>query len=645
MQFSYSEKNEKETQSEKPQNKAEYIQGQFERIKSAAAYLRLELPTEPYETSRLPTAENNALAETICSAVFALHEREIAEKNERQKLEDALNESKAFANLNAPFSELDQLSYLTLRVGHLDPKGQEEIKKNLADRAAIIPLDDGRILAASSRNGRFALDSELKKQAFTPIAIPKDYKGIPVELLSGLETRYKNTETDLQKISEEKDHLLAVYGHQLLSLFASYLMANITEQLKEKLVATASTYFLAGWIPATDANNFAAELIRLTAGRIGIRTLEPSEVSSVRSGAEKVPTSLSHGRFVRSFEPLVFSYGAPLYGSIDPTPFVAVFFTLLFGVMFGDVGQGFVLLLLGLLINQKKVKFLAGFEHFGGPLISVGIFSMIMGLLYGGIFSNETLLEAPTRAFTGFLTETPVGNFFGIHETEKILSLMPERGSLTKLFYFFGFTLALGVILNSVGLIFNIINQYSSKNYEKAFFSKTGLAGALLFWYAIGIAIRFIFQGTLHWFDVPCLVIPLLCIFFGPGIWRLIAGEHPLLKEGLLVFIMEGIVEILETLSSYISNSVSFLRVGAFALSHAVLSFITFTMADLVAKGSMLGPLFSVVVIIFGNLIIIVLEGMIVAIQVTRLQYYEFFSKFFTETGVRFVPFRFRKEN
>jgi V/A-type H+-transporting ATPase subunit I len=621
-----------------------FIEEKLERLRSSALYLGLELPTEPYESTRLPTQEDERDMDDICVRVTRLKEREYEGIGEKQKLEDAHNESKAFANLNAPFSELDQLSYLTLRVGRLDPKGVDVVRRNLADRAAIIPLDDGRVLVASSRKGRFALDSELKKQNFSSIAIPKDYKGIPADLLAGLEARQKSIEAELQEIVVEKKRMQITYGFRLLSLIASYIMADVTGQIKAKLVSTKNVCFLYGWIPADCATSLTAELFRITSGRIGVRVLDPNEVESVRSGAEKVPTALSHGKFASSFEPLVFSYGAPLYGSIDPTFFVAIFFTLLFGIMFGDVGQGCVLLLLGLLIKQRKIKFLASFKSFGGPLVYVGIFSMFMGLLYGGVFSNETLLETPTRALTGFLADTGLGRLLNIHETGKILHLMPEKGSIDKLFYFFGFTLSLGVILNSIGLIFNISNQFSAKNYESALFSKTGLAGALFFWWIIGIAVRMIAGGRLYWFDVPCIAVPLLCIFFGPLLWRFLSGEKPKKKEGFLVFIMEGIVEILETLSSYISNSVSFLRVGAFALSHTVLSFITFTMAELVGRDSLFGSMFSVVVVIFGNLIIIVLEGMIVAIQVTRLQYYEFFSKFWTESGVKFVPFRFRKE-
>jgi V/A-type H+-transporting ATPase subunit I len=138
------------------------------------------------------------------------------------------------------------------------------------------------------------------------------------------------------------------------------------------------------------------------------------------------------------------------------------------------------------------------------------------------------------------------------------------------------------------------------------------------------------------------LAVPVMGIFFGPAIWRLASGKRPVFAEGLMVFIMEGFVEILETVSTYVSNTVSFLRVGAFALSHAVLSYIVFRFSEEVS-GLAGGAAFSLLIMIFGNIVIILLEGMIVAIQVVRLQYYEFFSKFFTETGVEFSPFRFRK--
>ncbi len=113
---------------------------------------------------------------------------------------------------------------------------------------------------------------------------------------------------------------------------------------------------------------------------------------------------------------------------------------------------------------------------------------------------------------------------------------------------------------------------------------------------------------------------------------------EPVLKDGLLSFLMEGIVELLESLTYYVSNSVSFLRVAAFAMAHAVLSVIVFELSAMLANAPG-GVIFQALIILIGNLIIIVLEGLIVTIQVIRLQYYEFFSKFFTATGEAFTPF------
>ncbi|MDR2245193.1 MAG: V-type ATP synthase subunit I [Treponema sp.] len=629
----------------------QHILDNLESLKTSAGYLGVELPEEPLEDTALPTAADDALAGHIGAGTGALSARENEQRQERKRVGEAFAEARAFENLNAPFADLDQLSYLTLRVGRLDPKRQAGLRETLGDRAVIIPLgpaanEDGqnaaagdRILAAASRKGRFALDSELKKYSFTPITIPEGYKGVPTELLSGLEERLSSIDGALAKIGEEKKRLKDEYGPVLRRLTGSYLMASQVERLKGRLRSTQSAYQLSGWAPADQVGEIAKTLGEITEGRAAIRTFLPEEIPDVREGREKVPVSLEHGAFVRGFEKVVFSYGAPLYGAIDPTPFVAVSFAVLFGIMFGDLGQGFVLFLLGLLTGRKGPKFLKNFRKYSTPLVAVGIASMAMGLLTGEVFTNAGWLAAPTQAVTGFFMR-----LFDIpgEPPRAILHLMPEKGNIIKLFYFFGFTISVGIILNSIGLLVNIANLVTMRKYEKAFFSKTGLAGLLLFWYAVFIAVRIMLGGRFGWFDLAGLLFPVFCIFFGPVIWRVVVRERPILPDGFMVFIMEALVEVLETASTYVSNTVSFLRVGAFALSHAVLSFIIFTLTEMVVDLPV-GPALALIIMIAGNTLIIVLEGMIVAIQVVRLQYYEFFSKFFTETGVEFKPFRFRK--
>jgi len=621
------------------------IQDNLEKLSASATWLGVTLPSEPWESSRLPSEAEDMLTNTISAAVSSLIKRENEQHDEKHKVEEALNEAKAFANLNAPFSDLDQLSYLTLRVGRLDLRRQEELRENLEGRAVVIPLGSGdRVLAAASRKGRFALDSELKKMDFVPIDIPEGYNGIPPELLLGLEEKLKGSAKKLEEINESKNKLRDEYALSLQSLTASYLMAGITERLKTCLRATKNVYLLSGWVPADMVHTLVTELEKLTEGRIAMRSYNPEELEEVKDGREKVPVSLDHGAFVKGFENVVFSYGSPLYGTIDPTPLVAIFFTVLFGIMFGDLGQGFVLLLLGFLTGKRGFRLLSRFSKFSVPLIAVGISSMVMGLLTGEVFTNEEILVAPARALTAFITGRPM---------DRILTIMPlpeKGGSVVKLFYFFGFTIGVGALLNSAGMIVNVANQFFLKKYEKALFAKTGLAGLLLFWYAIFIALRFvaalikpdIYTFSFRWYDVVGLVVPLVGIFFGSAIWRLFSGKRPVFAEGAMVFVMEGFVEVIETVSTYVSNTVSFLRVGAFALSHAVLAYIVFRFSEEVATIPA-GTAVSLLILIFGNMVIIILEGLIVAIQVVRLQYYEFFSKFFTDVGVEFTPFRFRK--
>ena len=366
------------------------IQENLERLRTNAAWLGIELPGEPEESTRLPGEAEEALTKKINAAVAALSGRERELSQEKSKVEEALNEALSFSGLNAPFSDLDRLSYLTLRVGRLDAKGQEGIRESLAGRAVIIPLGDqkgggqgARVLAAASRKGRFALDSELKKFSFVPITIPEGFQGVPKEFLAGLETRLESIGGELEKAELEKAELGREFGPKIQELAASWIMASLVEELKGKLITTKTSYLLSGWVPQDRVMKLAGDLSELTGGRIAIHTFNPEEVPQVKEGREKVPVSLKHGAFVRGFEGVVFSYGAPLYGTIDPSPLVAFFFTLLFGIMFGDLGQGFVLLLAGFLTGKWGLKALGKMRKYSTPLIAVGISSMVMGLLTG----------------------------------------------------------------------------------------------------------------------------------------------------------------------------------------------------------------------------------------------------------------------
>jgi V/A-type H+-transporting ATPase subunit I len=599
------------------------------KISSLCRFLGVEASTPA--GSSPPALEREELvqrSQQVLDEAQALVDEEARLLALKLNLKKTIEELSAFAHLKVAFSELEHLTYLAFRLGTVPVERIPSLTAALEKRALVVPLGrPGFVMAIAPKKGRWALDSEMRAAGFQESKFPTDLKGIPADVLPAVQASLAQTEADLAALAERKRELRDRRGGDL-SAFAWQLALDVSiDAVKQGLPATGSVLTVRGWVPSRRFTETVEGLSAITGGRIAIRAWDPEEVPEVRAGKAKVPVALRHGRLTRSFERMVFSYGVPLYGTIDPTPFVAVVFVLLFAIMFGDVGQGFVALLIGLAISSGRFKGLEKYrqKHFGGIFTAVGIASMVTGLIYGSFFANEVILEPATRWLSTLILGRPVDHFVTITGSGKIIA-------------FFGFTIAVGAIINSVGLAINIVNQVRMRSWEKAFFSKTGLAGALFFWYALSLAVRLILGGRIGGFDILPLAPPLLVIFFREPLARLVSGHRPILKEGMLSFLMEGIVEILESLTYYVSNSVSFLRVAAFAMAHAVLSVIVFELGDMVAATPG-GVVFQALIVVIGNLIIIVLEGLIVTIQVVRLQYYEFFSKFFTETGEAFTPF------
>lgn len=561
-------------------------------------------------------------------------EKSSDEKNEKlSQITETLKEAESFSNLKIPYSQLEHLSFLSLRIGRITADNFENLRDAVGFHGVIIPLgnDKSKILAVSSKKGRFALDTELKKFGFVNMEIPENFNGIPEEVLVSMQQEKVAAERDVAKINEEKKNYADTHAEEIRRLLGAFCISKQIKDIQNELESTSMVYRLTGWIPAADSRNFMKELDDLTEGRIAIREYLPTEVPSVLRGEEKVPVKLTHGKFISAFERMIFSYGSPLYGTIDPTPFVAVFFTFLFGIMFGDFGQGLVIFLAGLLMAKKVIK-VGAWNKFAPIFMGVGCSSCVMGLVTGEFFGTEKVLEP----FAMFVT----GLFGNPHAP--ILKVMPSSNpnSILVIFGIFGVTIALGFVINSIGLIVNMCNNALRRKFGNVFFGKCGLAGILFYWYVVVFAVRIAaFHHVPAVYDWVVIGVSLFFAAFGEPFERLFNGERPVVENGFGSLVIGGIVELIEVVSSYLSSTISFVRVGAFALAHAVLGFIIELMS------SKCGPVGGIFVLVAGNAIVVVLEGMIVAIQVIRLQYYEFFSKFFNETGAEFKPLQFHYEN
>lgn len=601
----------------------------FVRLDQTRAFLGIDDGDVSLKDANLPEEKDFEEAEKIISSLDSLTKRDAAERENYKRVEESYKEASAFSNLKQSYGELERLSFLSLRIGKIDPAVFDELKFAVGQRAVVVPLGDDktRILAASSKKGRFALDTELKKFGFVQMEIPQDFKGIPDEVLASLKVQRDEGKVKVRELETERANFTETHNEKILRLLASFSLGAQLRDTENLLESTQLVYRLTGWIPLSDSVDFMKEIDSLTSHRVSVRQYRPEEVPSVISGSEKVPVRLTRSKFAGAFNRMIFSYGSPVYGTVDPTPFVAVFFTLLFGIMFGDAGQGLVFFIAGILMARNIVK-VGGWNKFAPIFIGIGISSMIMGLLTGEFFANETLLEPFERFVTGLFGEP----------RNQILPMMPQSdpNSVRRMFMFFGFSIAVGFVINSAGILISIVNAFARGKIGRALFGKGGLSGAIFFWYVVVLAVRVAgFGHNVALYDWIIIGASLFFCAFGEVFTRLVEGERPVMENGFGAAVIEAVVELLETIITYLSNSVSFLRVGAFALAHAVLGFIISTMMELVGGAG------AVAIGIIGNAIVIVLEGMIVAIQAIRLQYYEFFSKFFSETGREFKAYEF----
>ncbi len=601
----------------------------FNALQSARIYLNSEdFSEDDLQAAHLPSEDDRNVAKKLIADVDALKNRELTQTAATKRISEALAEAKAFANLKVPYAELEHLSFLSLRIGRIDPSCYEEMVRAIGGRAVVVALGDdhSRVLAASSKKGRFALDTELKNFGFVSLEIPKDFKGIPEDVLSGLAKENEQAQSSLSALQEERHNFAETHETVLRALLARFSLSAQITATKNRLESTSQVYRIKGWIPYRDSREMMKELDALTESRVAIRVYRPLEVPSVLSGEEKVPVLLKHGKLVGAFERMIFSYGSPLYGNVDPTPFVALFFTLLFGIMFGDAGQGLIFLLAGILMAAKVVN-VGGWNKFAPVFMAIGCSSMIMGVLTGEFFATETVLEPFAHWVTGL---------FGTPHAP-IINLAPTNERyIQAIFGIFGVTIGIGFFINSIGLVINMVNNVSRRQWGKALFGKTGFAGAAFFWYVVVLVLRMVLlKHGVHVFDWVVIALTAFFAAFGEPFERLVDGERPVLENGGGAMIIGGVVEIIELVSTYLSCTISFVRVGAFALAHAVLGFIINMMTETVGGAG------GIAVLVVGNAIVVVLEGMIVAIQVIRLQYYEFFSKFFNETGREFKPFAF----
>ena len=204
--------------------------------------------------------------------------------------------------------------------------------------------------------------------------------------------------------------------------------------------------------------------------------------------------------------------------------------------------------------------------------------------------------------------------------------------------------IGIGVVLLVVAMLLNVYTSIRQKNFGRALFSTSGVAGIIFYCSLVFGLVNEMFLGN-HIMTLPYIlglvVLPFILIFFAEPLGDLVNGEKDWQPESWGGYIVENLFESIEVLLGYVTNTMSFLRVGAFVLVHAGMMMVVFVLAETV------GPEFSfgyILVVVIGNIIVMVLEALLVAIQVLRLEYYEMFSRFYSGEGRPFEPVKIKTE-
>lgn len=417
-------------------------------------------------------------------------------------------------------------------------------------------------------------------------------KKIPDQNLSSINGEIDSIDKELDAINKNIEEIKSKNKEIVDNLSHSLDYYEKSDELVSKMAKGDKYLYLSGWVPDSKIDEFTDLSDKY----------EDTTVTVKKDTNQSPPTKLKNNKLFRPFEFLVNMYGAPNYNEIDPTPFFAISYMLLYGMMFGDLGQGLVFVLLSFLVDKKN-------KTFGALLRRIGFSACFFGIMYGSIFGIETLIPA--------------------------LLIKPFDNIMKVLIASVAFGIGLLVIAYFMGIYNKLVKQ---KNIEEGIFGKEGIAGLMMMTSFVLLILNITNVSPLpKAIGLVMLILSIVMIVFSKPIAAKIEKRDHTYESTAFDYYVESSFSIIEALLSVFSNLVSFTRVGAFAINHVGL-YMAFEVMSEIAGGGIKG----LIILILGNILIIGLEGMIVFIQGLRLEFYEMFSKYYQGNGRKFRPIKER---
>ena len=507
--------------------------------------------------------------------------------------EAAMVQLQHVAGINVDFDDLFSCKYLQVRFGLLPLNNVDKLKYYDGQPFILKRFHDDAqytwCMYLTTESKAPEIDNIFSSLYFERIHIPNFVHGTPELAIAEIQEETDAAKAMSKGLENDIKQLFESNKNELNRIYSIAKRLNRTYEAQKYVIVLGEKSSIVGFASVKDAQKIKEDFESIEGVHVELRD---------ENGDSRLtpPTKLENGWFARPFKMFVEMYGVPGYSEKDPTPFVALTYTLLFGIMFGDVGQGLLLSLIGY-IAYKKFNM-----ELGAVGVRLGFSSALFGIVFGSVFGNEEILVP-------------------------FIHTMDPSSTMTLLIG----AISIGAILILLTMIMYTIKNFRNKHLAEALFSHNGLSGIVFYVAVLGIAV-----GTMTGLNLMnpiyiglLIVLPIILIFMKEAFENKMEGK-PLFPEGFGNFFMTAFFEMFEVLLTFIANTMSYLRVGGFILSHAGMMLVVYTLANMV------GGFGYWIILVIGNLFVMGLEGLIVGIQVLRLEFYEMFSRYYEGNGIPF---------
>jgi len=488
--------------------------------------------------------------------------------------------------LEVRVEDLRRLRSQSLTIGFMPTDNVSRVAEALFQIPfVLIPLQqrggNTLVLAAASSENAAVLERALKSALLEPIDVPAEAMGQPREALALLRREIELGQKQICALDRERERLAARFESALTNLWNRARADGKVADAIRRFPKHGEVFLITGWVPEDVVDQMKSAVEHAAGHAVAMEVLKPDR------HRKQIPSLVRTPHWLRPFKELVTTFGLSSYNELDPTLVVTVSFLIMYGMMFGDLGHGLLLLLVGLWLWRR---------HAGAGIMvcAAGTSGIIFGFLYGTAFGHPVMRAAWLRPLEGIWT----------------ILLTAVAG---------------GVLLLNIGFGLNLVNAWRARDWPRLWLDKNGITGIALYWVLLG-------GGLGVGFGLFPKYVLLAAPALGVALWmreplaKWIWGRHcgPI-GEAMVT----GFFELFEAVTGYASNNLSFIRLGAFAVAHEGLS-------ALVLKYS--GGSWGWLVAVLGTLLVVGFEGVIVGIQALRLEYYEFFGRFFEGGGQPFIP-------